>query len=125
MGLGAFFKQKPGYARLPRLFGCERPDAALPEQVNALLKTVAKGPDAIFIGSASAMSKDEQRRLFGATFPDLGGFESLALVPLVADESCLGLAISASTAAGEFQADRRSRILLSPDNWPKRSRTPG
>jgi sensor domain CHASE-containing protein len=84
-GLGAFFKQKPGYARLPRLFGCERPDAALPEQLNTLFKTVAKGSDAIFIGSASAMSKDEQRRLFGATFPDLAGFESLALVPLVAD----------------------------------------
>ena len=112
VGLGAFFKQKPGYARLPRLFGCERPDAALPEQVNALLKTVAKGSDAIFIGSASSMSKDEQRKLFGATFPDLAGFESLALVPLVADESCLGLAISASTVAGEFQADRRSTILL-------------
>jgi diguanylate cyclase (GGDEF)-like protein/putative nucleotidyltransferase with HDIG domain len=111
-GLGAFFKQKPGYARLPRLFGCERPEAALPEQLNTLLKTVAKGSDAIFIGSVSGMSKDEQRRLFGATFPDLAGFESLALVPLVADDSCLGLAISASTLAGEFKADRRSTILL-------------
>ena len=112
MGLGAFFKQKPGYARLPRLFGCERPDAALPEQVNTLLKSVAKGTDAIFIGSASAMTREEQRNLFGASFPDLAGFESLALVPLVADESCLGLAVSASLTPGEFQADRRSTILL-------------
>ena len=112
VGLGAFFKQKPGYARLPRLFGCERPDAALPEQVNTLLKTVAKGSDAIFIGSASSMTVEEQRKLFGASFPDLSGFESLAFVPLVADESALGLAISASAKAGEFQADRRSTILL-------------
>ena len=29
-----------------------------------------------------------------------GGFDSLALVPLVADDTCLGLAISASTLAG-------------------------
>ena len=112
VGLGAFFKQKPGYARLPRLFGCERPDAALPEQVNALLKSVSRGSDAIFIGAASAMTADEQRALFGAALPDLAAFESLTLVPLVADDTALGLAISASTSAGEFEADRRSTILL-------------
>jgi diguanylate cyclase (GGDEF)-like protein len=112
VGLGAFFNHKPGYARLPRLFGCERPDAALPEQVNMLLKKVSRGADAIFIGSASSMTKEEQRSLFGAALPDLAGFESLALVPLVADDSALGLAISASTVSGEFHADRRSTILL-------------
>jgi diguanylate cyclase (GGDEF)-like protein len=112
VGLGAFFRQKPGYARLPRLFGCERPEAALPEQVNNLLKTVFHGSDAIFIGAAGAMTKEEQRSLFGAVLPDLAGFESLALVPLIADDSALGLAISASSSPGEFQADRRSTILL-------------
>ena len=112
VGLGAFFKQKPGYARLPRLFGCERPDAALPEQVNTCSRPWPRAPTPSSSVRRAAMSKDEQRRLFGATFPDLAGFESLALVPLVADDSRLGLAISASTVAGEFQADRRSTILL-------------
>ena len=112
VGLGAFFRHKPGYARLPRLFGCERPDAALPEQVNSLLRTVFHGSDAIFIGAAGAMTKEEQRSLFGAVLPDLAGFESLALVPLIADDAALGLAISASSSSGEFEADRRSTILL-------------
>ena len=112
VGLGAFFRQKPGYARLPRLFGCERPDAALPEQVNSLLKGVSHGSDAIFIGAAGAMTKAEQRALFGVVLPDLAGFQSLALVPLIADDTALGLAISASSTPGEFLADRRSTILL-------------
>jgi diguanylate cyclase (GGDEF)-like protein len=112
VGLGAFFRSKPGYARLPRLFGCERPEAALPEQVNGLLRTVFHGSDAIFIGAAGAMTEEEQRGLFGAVLPDLAGFESLALVPLIADDAALGLAISASSSPGEFSADRRSTILL-------------
>ena len=58
------------------------------------------------------MTKEQQRALFGAVLPDLAGFESLALVPLIADDSALGLAISASSTPGEFQADRRSTILL-------------
>ena len=52
-GLGAFFREKPGYAKLPRLFGCERPDSGLPQQANRLLRAVFQGSDAIFIGSLS------------------------------------------------------------------------
>jgi diguanylate cyclase (GGDEF)-like protein/putative nucleotidyltransferase with HDIG domain len=111
-GLGAFFREKPGYAKLPRLFGCERPDSGLPQQANRLLRAVFQGSDAIFIPSLSAMSQDEQLRLFRGALPYLEGFESLALVPLIADESSLGLAISASKTQGEFTADRRSTILL-------------
>jgi diguanylate cyclase (GGDEF)-like protein/putative nucleotidyltransferase with HDIG domain len=50
--------------------------------------------------------------LFGAVLPDLAGFESMALVPLIADDAPLGLAISASSNPSEFTADRRSTILL-------------
>jgi diguanylate cyclase (GGDEF)-like protein len=111
-GLGAFFREKPGYATLPRLFGCERPDAGLPQQANRLLRAVFQGSDAIFIASLAALTKDEQLRLFRGALPDLEGFGSLALVPLIADGSPLGLAISASRASGEFMTDRRSTILL-------------
>ena len=44
--------------------------------------------------------------------PDLEGFESLALVPLIADDAALGLAISASEGPAGSHADRRSMILL-------------
>jgi diguanylate cyclase (GGDEF)-like protein len=112
VGLGAFFRNKPGHARLPRQFGCDRPDIALPEQVNILLKAVSRGSDAIFIGAASLLTRDQQRELFGSALPDLSDFESLAFVPLVADDSALGLAIAASARPSDFQADRRTTILL-------------
>jgi diguanylate cyclase (GGDEF)-like protein/putative nucleotidyltransferase with HDIG domain len=111
-GLGAFFRPKPGHAHLPRLFGCEHPDSGLPQQANRLLKAVFQGSDAIFINSLSDLKKEEQLRLFGGALPDLGGFESLSLVPLIADDSPLGLAISASRSTAQFTADRRSTILL-------------
>jgi diguanylate cyclase (GGDEF)-like protein len=111
-GLGAFFRDKPGYARLPRLFGCERPDAGLPQQANRLLRTVFQGSEAIFIDALSVLTREEQQRLFAGALPDLEGFESLALVPLIADGSPLGLAISASKKPGRYTADRRSTILL-------------
>ena len=111
-GLGVFFRQKSGYAALPRLFGCERPDSGLPQQANRLLRAVFQGSNAIFIDSLTALTRDEQLRLFGGALPDLEGFESLALVPLIADDAPLGLAISASRISGAFQADRRSIILL-------------
>jgi diguanylate cyclase (GGDEF)-like protein len=111
-GLGAFFRQKPGYAKLPRLFGCERADAGLTQHANRLLRAVFQGSNAIFIDSLTAMTPDEQLRLFGGALPDLEGFESLALVPLIADDCPLGLAISASHTPGRFMPDRRSTILL-------------
>ncbi len=111
-GLGVFLREKSGYAKLPRLFGCERPDSGLPQQANRLLKAVFQGSDAIFISSLSALTQEEQIRLFRGALPDLEGFESLTLVPLLADDSSLGLAISASRTPGEFTADRRSTILL-------------
>jgi diguanylate cyclase (GGDEF)-like protein/putative nucleotidyltransferase with HDIG domain len=73
---------------------------------------VFQGSDAIFINSTSNLCKEEQIRLFGGPLPDLSGFESMALVPLIADDSALGLAISASRSPGEFTSDRRSTILL-------------
>jgi diguanylate cyclase (GGDEF)-like protein len=112
VGLGAFFRLKPGYAKLPRLFGCDQPAAGLPHQANRLLKAAFQSPDAIFIDSLSSLTAQEQRRLFGGTLPDLDGFRSLAVVPLIADDAPLGLAISASGTPGPFTADRRSTILL-------------
>jgi diguanylate cyclase (GGDEF)-like protein/putative nucleotidyltransferase with HDIG domain len=112
VGLGAFFRQKAGCVRLPSLFGCDHPDSGLSQQANRLLKAVFQGSEAIFIDSIKALTIDEQFRLFGGSLPDLDNFQSLAVVPLIADDSTLGLAISASTSPGEFSADRRSTILL-------------
>ena len=112
VGLGAFFREKPGYAALPRLFGSERPDSGLPQQANRLLRAVFQGSDAIFIDSLTNLTRDEQMRLFGGALPDLEGFESLALIPLIADDAPLGLAISASKSPAAFRDDRRSIILL-------------
>ena len=58
------------------------------------------------------MTDAEQRTLFAGALPDLDGFTSLALVPLIADDSPLGLAISASKSPTRFTGDRRSTILL-------------
>ena len=111
-GLRAFFRPKPGHARLPKLFGCEHPDGGPPQQANGLLRAVFQGSDAIFIKSITELSPDEQSRLFGRSLPDLGGFHSLALVPLLAEDLPVGLVISASVRANEFTGNKRSTILL-------------
>jgi len=111
-GLRAFFRQKPGYATLPRLFGCDQADGALDQEANGLLRAVFSGSPAIFIESVSELAPSEQERLFGRSSPDLSGFHSLALVPLYSDDAPVGLIISASVRTSKFSSDRRSTILL-------------
>ena len=111
-GLRAFFRHKPGYARLPKLFGCDHPDVRLPQEANRLLRVVFHGSDAIFVRSLAELEPAEQNRLFGGSLPDLDGFNSLAVVPLFAEDLPVGLAIAASARLNEFAGDRRSTILL-------------
>ena len=111
-GLRAFVRQKPGSAQLPKLFGCDHPDGGLPQEANGLLRAVFRGSKPVFIKSTAELTPDEQSRLFGGSLPDLGGFCSLALVPLLAEDLPVGLVISASARPKEFTGDRRSTILL-------------
>jgi diguanylate cyclase (GGDEF)-like protein len=111
-GLRAFFRKKPGRAQLPRLFGCEHPDGGPPQQSNGLLRALFEGSEPIFIKSIEGLSSGEKNRLFGSSLPDLGGFRSFALVPLVAENLPVGLAISASMRSDEFTDDKKSTILL-------------
>jgi diguanylate cyclase (GGDEF)-like protein/putative nucleotidyltransferase with HDIG domain len=111
-GLRAFFRNKPGYARLPKLFGCDHPDMRLPQEANRLLRAVFHGSDAIFVRSLAELEPAEQNRLFGGSLPDLGGFHSLAVVPLFAEDLPVGLAISASARPNVFSGDRKSTTLL-------------
>jgi diguanylate cyclase (GGDEF)-like protein/putative nucleotidyltransferase with HDIG domain len=111
-GLRAFCRQTPGYATLPGLFGCEQADGALDQEANGLLRAVFSGSPALFIESVSDLASSEQERLFGRAQPDLGGFRSLALVPLYADSQPVGLIISASFRPSAFSADKRSTIML-------------
>jgi len=111
-GLRAYFRQKPGYATLPRLFGCDQADGVLDQEANGLLRAVFSESPGIFIESVSELAPSEQERLFGRLSPDLGGFRSLALVPLYAEAVPVGLIISASVRTSKFAGDRRSTILL-------------
>ncbi len=111
-GLRAFFRQKPGYATLPKVFGCEQADGVLDQEANSLLRVVFGGSPAVFIESIADLPPDEHQRLFGRSLPDLGGFHSLALVPLYAEEIPVGLIISASARTSTFTGDKRSTILL-------------
>jgi diguanylate cyclase (GGDEF)-like protein/putative nucleotidyltransferase with HDIG domain len=111
-GLHAFFRRKPGYAQLPRLFGCDRPEGKLSQEANGLLRAVFHGSGPVFIKSIMELPRDEQSRLFGGSLPDTGDFHSLALVPLIAEDLPVGLAISASLRSTELTADKRSTILL-------------
>jgi diguanylate cyclase (GGDEF)-like protein len=111
-GLRAFCRERPGYGTLPRLFGCEQADGALDQEANGLLRTAFSDSAGLFIESVPDLPPNEQERLFGQAHPDLGGFRSLALVPLHAENVPVGLIISASLRPGAFPADKRSTILL-------------
>ncbi len=95
-----------GRATLPQLFGCEQEDGILDQQANSLLKAVFSGASALFIESLEGLPDDRQKRLFRGTPAELGGFRSLALVPLQAEGGPIGLIISASVRVSEFPADK-------------------
>jgi diguanylate cyclase (GGDEF)-like protein/putative nucleotidyltransferase with HDIG domain len=111
-GLRAFSDQPEGYSRLPALFGCWGPQASMPVEATALLKTVFRGGGPVFIESVTEIGQTELERLFDGVTPDLGCFHSLAVVPLLADDLPVGLAISASVLPTRFTGDRKSTILL-------------
>lgn len=111
-GITAFSRKGAGRATLPQLFGCEQEDGILDQQANSLLKAVFSGASALFIESLEGLPDDRQKRLFRGTPAELGGFRSLALVPLQAEGGPIGLIISASVRVSEFPADKRSTILL-------------
>ncbi len=71
-GLRAFVRQKPGYATLPRVFGCEQADGILDQEAIRLLRAVFSGSSAVFIESIADLPPDEHERLFGQSLPDLG-----------------------------------------------------
>jgi diguanylate cyclase (GGDEF)-like protein/putative nucleotidyltransferase with HDIG domain len=66
----------------------------------------------VFIESVTEMVSKEVERLFDGGKPDLGGFHSLAVVPLLADGFPVGLALSGSALPTRFSEDRRSTMLL-------------
>ena len=63
--------------------------------------------DPIFIESVTEMVSKEVERLFDGDKPDLGGFHSLAVVPLMADGLPVGLALSGSALPTRFSEDRK------------------
>jgi diguanylate cyclase (GGDEF)-like protein/putative nucleotidyltransferase with HDIG domain len=111
-GLRGFSNHPEGYTRLPALFGCWGTEASLSVDANSLLKTVFHGGGPVFIESITEIGQDELDRLFEGIAPDLGGFHSLAVVPLLAEDLPVGLALSAAALPTRFTSDRRSTILL-------------
>jgi len=111
-GLRAFSTHKEGYARLPRLFGCAGPDGVLSLGASPLLTNVFKDAGPVFLESVTEMAPSERERLFNGSVPNFDGFHSLAVVPLLAEETPVGLTISASVKPSQFTSDKQSTILL-------------
>ena len=73
-------------------------------QAKSILRRALEEREPVFIESVTEMPSElEVERLFDGEKPDLGGFHSLAVVPLVADGFPVGLAISASVSADPVQ----------------------
>lgn len=111
-GLRAYSHHKEGYARLPRLFGCNDYAGELPLEGNHLLRTVFQGTGPVFIESMTELDPAEKERIFGESKPLIAGFHSLAVVPLYAEDLPVGVTISASVKPSRFTPDRKSTIQL-------------
>jgi diguanylate cyclase (GGDEF)-like protein/putative nucleotidyltransferase with HDIG domain len=112
LGLRAFSNHGEGYAQLPALFGCAGADGVLSVEGSTLLRAVFRGGGPVFVESITEMGQDELDRLFNGVAPDLNGFHSLAVVPLLAEDLPVGLTISASALPTRFTTDKKSTILL-------------
>jgi diguanylate cyclase (GGDEF)-like protein/putative nucleotidyltransferase with HDIG domain len=111
-GMRAFSNHAEGYSRLPGLFGCWGPQASIPVEEKALISAAFEGGAPIFIESVTELGESEIERLFDGVRPDLGGFHSLAVVPLLVEDMPVGLAISCSVLPARFSEDRRSLIEI-------------
>jgi diguanylate cyclase (GGDEF)-like protein/putative nucleotidyltransferase with HDIG domain len=111
-GLRAFTNRGEGYAQLPPLFGCASSDGVLSVEGSTLLRTVFRGGGPVFIDSITELEQSELDRLFDGVVPDLNGFHSLAVVPLLAEDLPVGLTISAAAMPSRFTSDKKSTILL-------------
>jgi diguanylate cyclase (GGDEF)-like protein/putative nucleotidyltransferase with HDIG domain len=112
VGMRGFSNHPEGYSRLPGLFGCWGPQATIPVQAKGLLQKAVDDGESIYIESITETASHDLERLFDDTKPDLGGFHSLAAVPLIADGFPVGLAISASVLPTRFSEDRKATIFL-------------
>ena len=111
-GMRAFSNHSEGYSRLPAIFGCWGPQASIAVEQTTMLRRVLDEEGSVFIDSVTEMSSTEIERLFDGTPPELGGFHSLAVVPLEVDDRPVGVAIAASALPTRFTEDRRSTIQL-------------
>lgn len=110
-GIRAFSDNPEGVSRLPAVFDCWGPQASLPLEASRLVNVAIEEHAPIFVESVTELASHEVERLFGGERPDVGGFHSLAVVPLVADGFPVGLALSASTLPTRFSEDRRETVL--------------
>ena len=111
-GLRAFSTHKEGYARLPRLFGCAGPDGVISLGASPLLTAAFRDMDPVFVESLTELDSGERERLFNGSMPNFDPFHSVAVVPLLAEDTPVGLTISASAKPSRFTNDKRSTILL-------------
>jgi diguanylate cyclase (GGDEF)-like protein/putative nucleotidyltransferase with HDIG domain len=107
VGMRAFSDHPEGFSRLPAAFGCWGPQASIPIQAMNMISVALEQRDPIFIESITEIPSNLVERLFGGEKPELGGFHSLAVVPLVADGFAVGLAVSGSALPTRFSEDRR------------------
>jgi diguanylate cyclase (GGDEF)-like protein len=111
-GLKVFSDHKEGYERLPRLFGCTGPESVLSLNSHPLFGAVFKDSGPVFIESITELEAAERGRLFNGMLPNLDGFHSLTVIPLLSDLSPVGLTIAASFKPTQFTQDKKSTILL-------------
>ena len=111
VGMRAFSEHPEGVSRLPTAFGCWGPQASMPIVARSIVSAAIEDKTPVFIESLTELVSKEVERLFDGQTPDLGGFHSLAAVPLMADGFPVGLALSGSTLPTKFNEDRRETIL--------------
>jgi diguanylate cyclase (GGDEF)-like protein/putative nucleotidyltransferase with HDIG domain len=111
-GMRAFSNHPEGYSRLPAIFGCWGPQASISVAQTTILRRALEDEEPVFVDSVTEMPSAEVEHLFDGERPDLGGFHSLAVVPLTTDGHPVGLAIAASALPTRFTEDRRSTIQV-------------
>jgi diguanylate cyclase (GGDEF)-like protein len=111
-GLRTFSNHKEGYERLPRIFGCTSSESTISLNAHPLFQAVFKEGAPVFIESITELDPQSLQRYFNGFMPNLDGFHSLTVVPLLAEVNAVGLTIAASVKPTHFTADKRSTILL-------------
>ena len=111
-GLKVFSDHREGYERLPRLFGCTGADSVLSLNSHPLFSAVFKDAGPVFIESITELDPSERGRLFNGMLPNLDGFHSLTVIPLLSELNPVGLTIAASAKPAHFTPDKKSTILL-------------